>query len=147
MTSFLAILNLKTRFLGHFDWRPKGRKPDSNYPRGTLGGHEKKSTKNDKNNTPPLIYHTVVTLSHPETIKEVPSQDNKKTKSLSLSFTSLVNIFIISRTVAHQAKETVPSPSFRVQFSPAVQVNMINPKRFQVLLFDKRVNYLPFPGN
>ena len=53
LTPFLAILNLKTQFLGHFDGRPKGPTPDSNYPRGTLGGHKKKSTKNDKNNTPP----------------------------------------------------------------------------------------------
>ena len=52
LTPFLAILNLKTRFLGHFDGRPKGRKPDSNYPRG----HEKKSTKKDKNNTPTTLW-------------------------------------------------------------------------------------------
>ena len=59
LTPFLAILNLKTRFLGHFDGRPNGRTPDFNYPRGTLGGYEKKSTKKDKNNTPPHLPHCV----------------------------------------------------------------------------------------
>ena len=91
-------------------------------------------------------------VGNPETIKEVPSQI--KTEGPIKNFWACLCplqvwsfFYIFSRTVAYQAEEPVPYPGFRVQFTPFVQVNMINPKRFQVLLFDKGVNYLPFPGN